>query len=208
MSYPYCEAVQEVLVDRGIGDPEEYKELGLVLAAYDNKPGCLNEEVWDIDNLLDNIVRKFRYAIIGVMNVKGLGVFDKDYDIIVEPSYEDVTMYTVQDNHGRVLVHSHCKAWHFGTDDDIEELESFFEYLALEIKTPPKEWIHQLLKHNRAILEEADDMAMDLDLTITFHTDLGFVISHGDGPRHEVGYDPKHLFTFMDGYREGNYQDE
>lgn len=207
--YPYCCAVQEILEERCIADAVDYEgELGMVLDAYENKHGCLNESVWDIEELEQNITKKFRYAIMGVLKVLDLGEFDKDLDIIVEPSYEDVTMYTVQDHRGNVLLHSYSKAWHFGHDSGgPDDLEKFFRTLASEIKPPPTEWIHGFLGHTRAVLDEAEDMARDLDLTITFHVDLGFVIHHGDDPRHDLGYDPNNLFVFMRGYGESNQRD-
>jgi hypothetical protein len=114
-------------------------------------------------------------------------------------------MYTVQDSRGDTLLHSYCKAWHFGVDGcDLNDLEKFFETLSSEIKQPPIDWIHQFLAYTREDLDKIEKRARERGLTVTFHADLGFVVYQDDGIRYEIGYTPDLVHAFITGYAEGS----
>lgn len=140
--FKYVENLNLVLSDRTDRDEEDYPgEYGLALAAYNCNDGCIDEGFWDVTELMTEIIRKYRYALIAVLIEKGYTQdgFCSDYDIIIEPCHEDATQYVViRRSDMKVLCSNYHKAWNFGyhADDDEEEnirsLEDFLEGLASE----------------------------------------------------------------------------
>jgi len=134
--FPFCEAVQKVILERTYIDPDEYEgHLGLVLAAYQSGHGCVNDAVWDTTELDQSIIRKFSYALLGVFKVMGIEV---DFtNIVVEPTHEDKTYFIVKKD-DRILLDDSYKAWSFG-GSDLFAIEEFFKHLSGNVNVPPEE---------------------------------------------------------------------
>jgi len=139
----YVENLNLVLSDRTDRDEEDCPgEFGLAVEAYYCGGECVNDSFWDTTELMTEIIRKFRYAIMAVMIEKGYTQdgFCSDYDIIVEPCYEDTTTYVaIRRRDKKVILHGFHKAWHFGHDSEdhdeaLEELEEFLNGLATEFE--------------------------------------------------------------------------
>ena len=148
--YPYCEEVQQVLLDSYPVDQEDFKEhpLHLVEAAYECC-GCVNERVWDIENLTHSIELKFKSAIRGILRVLGHDV--SHCDILVEACYDDRTSFVVIGPDNKILWKDAYKAWGFGHHGGIDELEGFFETLADNVERTSEE-----VAQNIRVPEEID----------------------------------------------------
>jgi hypothetical protein len=135
--YPYCTAVQQILDDSTFNEPEDYEgDLGLVIAAYECDHGCVNEQVWDLEDLEGSIGRKFRYAIQGILRVLGLGYETTDYSLVIEPTHTDRSYFVARTTDGHVLIDDSYKAWAFGATG-LDALEAFFAEVADNVNMPP-----------------------------------------------------------------------
>ena len=128
--------MQNVLTKYRDFDPDDYEgELGLVLRAYDCSCGCIDETVWDLEQLERSIADKFRLALIGCMTIRGYD--EAAYRVIVEPDHVGCTQYAVFiAGTDWVILRDGYKAWHFGHDaGTLDDLEAFFSGL---VETVPR----------------------------------------------------------------------
>ena len=182
-AYPFCEAVQRVLIEHYVADPDAVPgSLNLVIKAYDCSTGCINEDVWDIAELDASIIRKFRYALYGILELKGWK--SSQIRVLVEPCCVDSTDFVVLGPSSEILLRDGWKPWRFGHEGSIEELEAFFQNIANSIKpykpglvfrcpdcgnTRLQEYIDDVT--TAALLEAPMDIGKDGEPEIVYETD-------------------------------------
>lgn len=132
--YKYSERLNKILLERRHVDEEDFPDhCGPALAAYECDCGCINESFWDLAELMGEITRKFRYALLAVIEEKGYT--ESEVNIVIEPTWEDTTSYVViRKSDNKVLLDDYCKAWNFGHDGTLDDLEEFLVSLAEDVE--------------------------------------------------------------------------